>query len=71
MEKRLLGYYRYRIQEEGDNIRVIFLDCRRTLRVFRTFLIVSIIVSLAGASAVFFAGLSAFGKSGAPICREL
>lgn len=48
-----MGDYRYRKQAEGDNVRVIFLDCRRTLNVFRTFLVVSIAVSLAGAAAVF------------------
>lgn len=65
-----MGDYRYRKQAEGDNVRVIFLDCRRMLNVFRTFLIVSIAVSLAGVAAVFLLVSLLSGKAVRPFAES-
>lgn len=65
-----MGDYRYRKQAEGDNVRVIFLDCRRMLNVFRTFLIVSIAVSLAGVAAVFLLVFLLSGKAVRPFAES-
>lgn len=52
-EAGFLGDYRYQIVPEGTGIRVIFLDCGRTLGNFRTFLFASIFISLCGFLVVF------------------
>lgn len=64
------GNYRYRKQEERKNLRVIFLDCRRTLNVFRTFLAVSIAVSLVGMAAVFLLVFWLSGKAVRPFIES-
>lgn len=64
------GNYRYRKQEEGDNVRVTFLDCRRTLEVFRTFLIASAAVSLAGTAAVLMLVFFLSGKAVRPFAES-
>ncbi len=43
-----LGNYRYCIQESDDETLIIFLDCGRSLTTFRTFLLTSCTISLAG-----------------------
>ena len=47
------GNYRYRICTEGENSRVIFLDCGQTLSGFRTTLLARVALSLVGLLAVF------------------
>ncbi|MEF2794241.1 MAG: HAMP domain-containing sensor histidine kinase, partial [Hydrogeniiclostridium sp.] len=47
-----LGEYRYLRSEEDGNIRIIFLDCGRSLTNLRTMLFASILVSLLGLAAV-------------------
>lgn len=69
-ETGFFGNYRYRKQEEGENLRVIFLDCRRTLGVFRTFLAASIAVSLAGMAAVFLLVFLLSGKAVRPFIES-
>lgn len=64
------GNYRYWKQEEGRNLRVIFLDCRRVLGVFQTFLAVSIAVSLAGMAAVFLLVFLLSGKVVRPFAES-
>lgn len=48
------GIYRYRIVEEAENLRYIFLDCRKDIESFRNLLIISSSVSVLGLTAVFF-----------------
>lgn len=48
-----IGDYRYVINLEGENSRIIFLDCGRSLLTFRSFLIVSCGISVLGLLAVF------------------
>lgn len=43
-----LGDYRYQKVQEGTRVRIIFLDCGRSLESFRTFLFASILISLCG-----------------------
>ena len=45
--------YMYRQITSGDNIMYIFLDCKRDLSAFRTFLMVSLVVALIGLILVF------------------
>lgn len=47
------GVYRYRIVEEEDSLRCIFLDCRTEITGFRNLLFISISVSVLGLAAVF------------------
>lgn len=47
-----LGEYRYLRSEEDGNIRIIFLDCGRSLTNLRTMLFAGILVSLLGLAAV-------------------
>lgn len=47
------GNYRYRASQEGQNTRIIFLDCTRDLSTFRRFLLISCGISLLGLAAVF------------------
>lgn len=47
------GNYRYMVNETPNGIRIIFLDCTRTLSTFRTFLFFSCGISLLGIAAVF------------------
>lgn len=44
--------YRFLLSPEGDSVRVIFLDCGRSLSNFRTLLLASVGISLAGLAAV-------------------
>lgn len=47
------GVYRYRVVEDGENIRCIFLDCHTELIGFRNLLFISVSVSAFGLAAVF------------------
>lgn len=69
-ETGFFGNYRCRKQKEGENLRVIFLDCRRTLSVFRTFLAASIAVSFAGMAAVFLLVFLLSGKAVRPFIES-
>ena len=52
-DRGFVHVYRYTKQDEGDEIRIIFLDCSRNLETLRTFLLISVLVSLLGLMAVF------------------
>ena len=46
--------YRYALSEEGDSIRITFLDCTREVYSFRSFLLSSILMALVGYLFFFF-----------------
>ena len=52
-EQGFLYAYRYFVQNSSSGVRVIFLDCGRSLQTFRNFLLSSLAVSVAGLIAVF------------------
>ena len=47
-----LSNYRFVTHSEGSDVRIIFLDCGRSLTTFRTFLLTSVSISLVGMLAV-------------------
>lgn len=49
-----LGNYRYLIQSESGGVRIIFLDCGRSLSSFRTTLLASVSLAVLGLAAVLF-----------------
>jgi len=51
--KGFVKSYRFMMQTEGDNVRVVFLDCGRRLEAFRSFLLSSIAISFSGLILVF------------------
>jgi len=51
--KGFVKSYRFMMQTEGDNVRVVFLDCGRRLEAFRSFLLASIAISFSGLILVF------------------
>lgn len=52
-ERGFCSIYRYLRVDDGDGVRVIFLDCGRTLTQFRSVLIRSSVISLVGLLVVF------------------
>ena len=48
-----LGDYRYLSESVDDGRRVIFVDCGQSMTVFRSFLLTSVLIALAGMAAVF------------------
>ena len=52
-QKGFYGNYRYVRSESDSGVRIIFLDCMRSLSSFRNTLLMSIVVSLIGLGAVF------------------
>lgn len=48
-----LSSYRYRKEAVSDGTRIIFVDCKRNLSTFRSFLLTSILVSFLGLLSVF------------------
>lgn len=53
-EKGFVGNFRYRVNEEAVDTRITFLDCGRMLDSYRTFLLASSGMALAGLIIVFF-----------------
>lgn len=51
-KKGFVGQYRYRVQSDGSGKLIVFQDCGRQLDAARSFLEISIIISLAGFLAV-------------------
>ena len=49
-----LGNYRYLIQSDSGGVRIIFLDCGRSLSSFRTTLLASVSLAVLGLAAVLF-----------------
>ncbi|AGC68740.1 sensor protein DltS [Thermoclostridium stercorarium subsp. stercorarium DSM 8532] len=52
-EKGFIKAFRFRLQKEGSNVRVIFLDCGRRLDAFRSFLFASIAICFISLILVF------------------
>ena len=48
-----VGIYRYRVTDTDDEVKYVFLDCRRELSNFRTVFITTVSVSVLGLAAVF------------------
>ena len=48
-----IGDYRYRRYQQGEDVRILFLDCQQSLSTFRTFLMTSCGISVLGLLAVF------------------
>ena len=69
-EKGYYGNYRYIRSNEETGVRIIFLDCMRRLSVFKTTLVMSIIVSLAGLAAVFVLGIIFSGRIVKPVSES-
>ena len=49
-----IDHYRFRISSEEDALRITFLDCGREFSSFRSFLLISACMALAGYGAFFF-----------------
>ena len=52
-EKGFYDSYRYIVEKNENDSFIIFLDCRRSLSTFKTFLISSLLIAFAGLVAVF------------------
>ncbi|MCD8077064.1 MAG: HAMP domain-containing histidine kinase [Lachnospiraceae bacterium] len=61
-DQGFVGNYRYLAYTEGAQTRVIFLDCTNSLRSFRIFALIGVLVSLAGLTAVFLLMLFLSGR---------
>lgn len=59
--------YRYLRYDDGDSIRILFLDCGRMLAGFRSVLLTSLLVSLAGLAAVLALMLLLSGRIVRPV----
>ncbi|MBQ7001224.1 MAG: HAMP domain-containing histidine kinase [Oscillospiraceae bacterium] len=49
-----IDHYRFLVSSEGNAVRISFLDCTREISSFRSFLMISICMALAGYAAFFF-----------------
>ena len=49
-----IDHYRFRISSEEEALRITFLDCGREFSSFRSFLLISVCMALAGYGAFFF-----------------
>ena len=65
-----IGDFRYAKTTDGDETRIIFLDCGRKLDSFKGFLWISVVVGLCGCVAVFVAFVFAAGKIVSPIAES-
>ncbi len=65
-----LKQFRFICYDDNENIRIIFLDCSRTLDNFRTFLYASLTMTLLGIVAVFFVIFFFAGKIIRPIAES-
>lgn len=65
-----LDNYRYLVTEQQDSVRVIFLDCERSLSGFRTTLLASLCVAAAGLMGVFVLLLFFSGRIVKPIAES-
>ena len=69
-ESGFLGNYRFILAQEGNEIRVIFLDCGRNLSGFRTTLLASVGVSLLGLGAVLVLLILFSGRIVKPVAES-
>ncbi len=65
-----IAHYRYVKQITDDGMRIIFLDCGRNLTTFRSFLIISILVSILGFISVFILVVLASKKITKPVMES-
>ncbi len=65
-----VGMFRYMRYSETDGERIVFLDCGRKLDSFYTFLYVSIAMSLAGLTIIYFVILFFAGKILRPVTES-
>ena len=69
-ERGFIGEFRYARTAEGDGVRITFLDCGRQLNSYYRFLIISIIMALAGFIIVFLVISFFSGKFIRPISES-
>lgn len=62
--------FRYTVTNEGETVRVTFLDCKRNLDSFKRFLLISCIMALAGFAVIFFVIFFFAGKIISPIAES-
>ena len=65
-----IGDFRYSKTTNGEETRILFLDCGRKLDSFRSFLLISVIVGLGGCVVVFIAFVLTAGRIVAPIAES-
>lgn len=68
--KGFIGEYRYIKTTEGNTVRITFLDCGRKLHSFRTFLSMSLLISLCGFLLVFIIFTFCAGRIIRPISES-
>ena len=68
--KGYYGNYRYIRSDEETGVKIIFLDCMRSLSDFKNTLVMSIIVSLAGLAAVFVLVIIFSGRIVKPVSES-
>ena len=69
-DRGFIGHFRYLKSSDGENTRILFLDCGRKLDAFRSFLWTSIAVGLLGCVVVFVVFMFTAGKIIAPIAES-
>lgn len=65
-----INIYRYDCFHENGNIRITFLECRREISNFRSFLFASIVMAVSGYIIFFFVILFFSGKIIEPVCES-
>ena len=65
-----LSNYRFVTHSEGSDVRIIFLDCGRSLTTFRTFLLTSVSISLVGMLAVLLLLILFSGRLFRPVIES-
>ena len=62
------GWYRFlKYEKEDGTISILFLDCQRSLADFRSFLLISVLVSVGGFAAVLFLVILLSGRAVRPV----
>ncbi len=69
-EKGFVGDYRYSVKEADSGVRVVFLDCGRTLSSFRSNLWTSLLVSLLGFLAVLVLMICISSRAVRPVAES-
>ncbi|MBR3004018.1 MAG: GHKL domain-containing protein [Lachnospiraceae bacterium] len=68
--KGFIGQFRYMKMQDGDDTRIVFLDCGRRLEAFNKFMLISILIGVAGCVIVFLVFLFAAGRIIRPISES-
>ncbi|MBR0468710.1 MAG: HAMP domain-containing histidine kinase [Mogibacterium sp.] len=69
-EEGFEGDFRFSVDDDGPGYVITFLDCGRTLESFRSFLMASIVASLAGLLLIFFVILYFAGRIVRPVAES-